>query len=167
MEVRDTFSERTPGELAFGVVMGRAQDLEVGRFADGGFDPQDTTSLVVHLDGVAPEPVFDTNALGAVLEAGDDLAGEVALGLIVEMGKRNLRFLRQPEVVVFYDGQPAGKHRLDQIVEETIVVELKAVTDIVDAHLAIVRSYLKATGKKHGLILNFGRVPLEIKRVLG
>ena len=47
-----------------------------------------------------------------------------------------------------------------------IVVELKAITGIEDAHLAIVRSYLKAVGKKHGLILNFGRVPLEIKRVL-
>ena len=86
--------------------------------------------------------------------------------LIVEMGKRNLRFFRQPEVVVFYDAQPVGKHRLDLIVEETIVVELKAVKGIDDAHLAIVRSYLKAAGKKHGLILNFGRVPLEIKRVL-
>ena len=44
--------------------------------------------------------------------------------------------------------------------------EAMAVTGIEDAHLAIVRSYLKAAGKKHGLILNFGRVPLEIKRVL-
>jgi len=52
------------------------------------------------------------------------------------MGKRNLRFLRQPEVVVFYDGQRVGKHRLDLIVEETIVVELKAITGIEDAHLA-------------------------------
>lgn len=86
--------------------------------------------------------------------------------LIVEMGKRNLRFLHQPEVVVFYDGHPVGKHWLDLIVQETIVVELKAVRSIEDAHLAIVRSYLKAAGKKHGLLLNFGRVPLEIKLVL-
>lgn len=86
--------------------------------------------------------------------------------LIIEMGKRNLRFLRQPEVVVFYDGQRVGKHRLDLIVEDTIVVELKAIKGVEDKHLAIVRSYLKAAGKKHGLILNFARVPLEIKRVL-
>jgi GxxExxY protein len=86
--------------------------------------------------------------------------------LCLELGKRNLRFLHQPDVQVFYDGEPIGKHRLDLIVDDTIIVELKATQGIEEAHFAVVRSYLRAAGKKHGLILNFGRVPLEIKRVV-
>lgn len=46
-------------------------------------------------------------------------------------------------------------HRLDLFVSVEIVVELKAVKDITDLHFAIVRSYLRAVNRKHGLILNF------------
>jgi GxxExxY protein len=51
-------------------------------------------------------------------------------------------------------------------VEDAIVVELKAIKSIEDVHFAIVRSYLRAAGKKHGLILNFAKVTLEVKRVI-
>ncbi len=47
-----------------------------------------------------------------------------------------------------------------------IVVELKAIKDIEDVHFAIVRSYLKSVEKKHGLLLNFAKVKLEVKRVI-
>jgi GxxExxY protein len=86
--------------------------------------------------------------------------------LCIELDKRGVQFLRQPEIHVYYDGKPVGLHRLDLVLEDKIVVDLKAITAVEDVHLAIVRSYLRAAGKKHGLILNFGRVPLEIKRVL-
>jgi len=47
-----------------------------------------------------------------------------------------------------------------------IVVELKAIKDVTNEHFAVVRSYLKAVGQKHGLILNFSKPTLEIKRVI-
>jgi GxxExxY protein len=59
-----------------------------------------------------------------------------------------------------------GLHRLDLVVEDTIVVELKAIKNLEDIHFAVVRSYLKALGKKHGLLLNFAKVTLEVKRVI-
>lgn len=86
--------------------------------------------------------------------------------LCLELAKRDVQFERQTEIAVLYDGQPVGTHRLDLIVQDAIVVELKAITALEDVHIAIVRSYLKAAGKKHGLLLNFGKVPLEIRRVL-
>ena len=74
---------------------------------------------------------------------------------IIQLQKQNLQVERQQEVVIKYDGFEVGRHRLDLIVNDTIVVELKAVKNIEDVHFAIVKSYLKALGKEHGLIINF------------
>lgn len=86
--------------------------------------------------------------------------------LMIELQKRNLHAHRQVEVGITYDGYEVGQHRLDLLVEGIIVVELKAIKDLEDIHFAVIRSYLKATGKKHGLLLNFAKVTLEIRRVL-
>jgi GxxExxY protein len=86
--------------------------------------------------------------------------------LIVELQKQNLQVEWQCEVVIKYDGVEVGRHRLDLIVNDTIVVELKAVKNIEDVHFAIVKSYLKALGKEHGLIINFSKPVLEVKRVI-
>jgi GxxExxY protein len=86
--------------------------------------------------------------------------------LIVELKKRGLAVQDQLELLINYDGIEVGCHRLDLLVEETIVVELKAFKNLEDVHFAIVRSYLKAVGKKHGLLLNFAKVTLEVKRVI-
>lgn len=67
---------------------------------------------------------------------------------------------------VVYRGVEVGLHRLDLYVGEQIVVELKAVKSITDVHFAVVRSYLRAVGRKHGLILNFAKPTIEVKRVL-
>ena len=85
---------------------------------------------------------------------------------ILELEKHNLHVQRQQEVIVKYDGIEVGRHRLDLIVDDTIVVELKAVKNIEDVHFAIVKSYLKALGKEHGLIINFSKPVLEVKRVI-
>lgn len=74
---------------------------------------------------------------------------------ILELEKHNLHVERQQEVIVKYGGIEVGRHRLDLIVNDTIVVDLKAVKNIEDVHFAIVKSYLKALGKEHGLIINF------------
>jgi len=61
-------------------------------------------------------------------------------------------------------GSEVGLHRLDLLVAGLIVVELKAVEAIEDVHFAVFRSYLRATGRERGLILNFGQANAGIKR---
>ena len=85
---------------------------------------------------------------------------------VLELQRQNLRVEKQREVVIRYDGMEVGRHRLDLIIDDTIVVELKAVKNIEDIHFAIVKSYLKALGKQHGLIINFSKKVLEVKRVI-
>jgi GxxExxY protein len=85
---------------------------------------------------------------------------------IIELQRKGLPFERQKEVAIQYDGVEVGKHRLDLIIADTIVVELKAIRNIEDIHFVIVRSYLKALGKEHGLLINFSRKVLEVKRVI-
>jgi GxxExxY protein len=69
-------------------------------------------------------------------------------------------------VKIEYLGVQIGTHRLDLVVENQIIIELKAVKDLTDAHFAQLRSYLKATDIKVGLLLNFSKPTLEIRRVV-
>jgi GxxExxY protein len=86
--------------------------------------------------------------------------------LIIELKKRGLAVQDQLAITITDDGLEVGCHRLDLVVEDTIVVELKAIKNLEDIHFSVVRSYLKALGKKHGLLLNFAKVTLEVKRVI-
>ena len=86
--------------------------------------------------------------------------------LVIELRKAGLSVQQQIELPVEYDGFEVGKHRLDLFVEGTIVVELKAIKDLEDIHFAIAKSYLRAAGVKHGLLLNFAKTTLEAKRVM-
>jgi GxxExxY protein len=86
--------------------------------------------------------------------------------LVEEMRQRGILFEKQKTVPVFYRGVEVGTHRLDLFVGGSIVVELKTVTDVTDAHFAVVRSYLRAMHRNHGLILNFSKPKLEVKRVM-
>jgi GxxExxY protein len=85
--------------------------------------------------------------------------------LAVEFAIRGIAFVRQKSIPLFYRDHQLGEHRLDFLIEEKIVVELKAVEALENVHFAIVRSYLKATGLEDGLLLNFSRMPLAVKRV--
>ena len=85
--------------------------------------------------------------------------------LAVEFAMRGIAFVRQKPIPLFYREHQIGEHRLDFLVEEKIVVELKAIEGLENVHFAIVRSYLKATGLADGLILNFFSMPLMVKRV--
>ena len=86
--------------------------------------------------------------------------------LVVELHKRGLKVEEQVEVPIEYEGVEVGRHRLDLLVEGTIVVELKAIKNLDNIHFAIVKSYLRAVGKEHGLLLNFAKPTLEVKRVI-
>jgi GxxExxY protein len=85
--------------------------------------------------------------------------------LAVELRHLNLQFERQKPVPVFYRGQPIGEHRVDLLVEHTVVVELKAIATLEKIHFAILRSYLMALGLSDALLLNFATTRLTIKRV--
>ena len=89
---------------------------------------------------------------------------EEALGL--ELTKVGLSYERQKAVTILYDGKPIGEHRLDILVENRVVLELKAAKGIEDIHLATARSYLKATNLPLALVVNFAKPTLEIKRVV-
>ena len=85
--------------------------------------------------------------------------------LVIELTSRGIDVQRQVEIEVFYNGQGVGLHRLDLLVADHFIVELKAVQRLDDVHLCVVRSYLKASNQEQGLLLNFARPILEIKRV--
>ncbi len=86
--------------------------------------------------------------------------------LKVELSKSQIKYETQKEIKIRYRDVDAGSHRLDMIVENQIIVELKATKDLVDVHYAQLRSYLKATGLKVGLLLNFAKPTVEIKRIV-
>jgi GxxExxY protein len=83
-----------------------------------------------------------------------------------ELQKRGHKVDRQKTIPIIYDGLVIGEHCLDLIVDDRVVLELKACKAIEDIHLATARSYLKATGCKLALVLNFSAPRLVIKRVV-
>jgi len=86
--------------------------------------------------------------------------------LAIAFSHRGIRFERQREVHVWFEGQEVGLHRLDLLIEDQIVVELKAVRALEDIHFAQLKSYLKATHLHTGLLLNFNAPTLVVKRVV-
>ena len=86
--------------------------------------------------------------------------------LKIELSEDGMSHESQKEIKIFYLNQQIGTHRLDLLVENAVVVELKAVQELADIHYAQIRSYLKATGCKVGLLLNFAKPTLEIKRIV-
>src|SRR5713101_1900258 len=84
--------------------------------------------------------------------------------LAVEFALSGIQFVRQKPIALFYKDHQIGEHRLDFLVDEKIVIELKAISALDDIHFAIGRSYLKATNLEDGLLLNFATAPLTIKR---
>jgi GxxExxY protein len=85
--------------------------------------------------------------------------------LAIELERRGIQFERQVSVPVVYRDSEVGVHRLDLFVADEIVVELKTVVAILDVHFVTVRSYLRAVNRTHGLLLNFAKPTLQIKRV--
>jgi GxxExxY protein len=85
---------------------------------------------------------------------------------MIELKENRLRFESQKEIEIAYHGERIGTHRLDLLVEDAIIVELKAARDLADLHLAQLRSYLKAANLRVGLLVNFSKPTLEVKRVV-
>ena len=86
--------------------------------------------------------------------------------LAIEMAKQGLSFQRELEMWIYYDGQAIGKRRVDFLVEDKVMVEVKAVKALEDVHLAQAINYLEAYGLEIGLLINFGGKSLEHRRII-
>lgn len=86
--------------------------------------------------------------------------------LCVEFEKNGIRFQAQKPVIVDYKGFQVGEYIVDIVVEDKLLLELKALSSICSSHDAQVMNYLKATNLSVGLLLNFGRPKLGIKRIV-
>jgi GxxExxY protein len=112
---------------------------------------------------------------GRVLQAAVDVHRGLGPGFLesvyenafaVALRHRGIRFERQRVVRIWFETQEVGAHRLDLLVDNRIVVEIKAIKALEDVHFAQPKSYLKATGLHVGLLLNFNAPILVAKRIV-
>lgn len=85
--------------------------------------------------------------------------------LEIELQDLNIRFAREFNMPIYYKGKIIGERRVDFLVEEIISVELKAVIKLEPVHFAQARNYLEAYNLEVGLLINFGNISLEFKRL--
>lgn len=86
--------------------------------------------------------------------------------LAIEMAERGLSFIRELEMKLEYKGRDIGTRRVDFFVEEKVMIEIKAVIQLEDVHLAQAINYLEAYNLEIGLLINFGARSLQFKRVM-
>jgi len=82
-----------------------------------------------------------------------------------EFQKRNIPFQFQEEKEVHYEIEKVGMHRFDFLIDDRVIVEVKAIKSLEDIHFSQVRSYLKAWNLDAGLLINFATTPLTVRRV--
>ncbi len=84
--------------------------------------------------------------------------------MLIELRKAGLDVESQKPITVYYENEIVGEFVADIIVNDTVILELKSVRQIINAHEVQLVNYLVATGKPVGLILNFGESKVEVKR---
>lgn len=85
--------------------------------------------------------------------------------LLIELRAHNACVETEVEVLVFYNGEKVGYHRLDLLVDKRVIVELKTVESLSSAHYAQVRSYMKATNVPVAILVNFSREKADFRRI--
>ncbi|MBC7920529.1 MAG: GxxExxY protein [Ferruginibacter sp.] len=85
--------------------------------------------------------------------------------LAIELEKQGVGFAREVEAAIHYNQIEIGTRRVDFVVEETVLIELKALSKLEDVHLAQALNYLEAFNMEIGLLINFGSKSLEFKRI--
>ncbi len=86
--------------------------------------------------------------------------------LVHELRKNGLAVSQQHPITVHYDGVVVGESFADLLIEGCVLVELKALAKLDESHFAQSLNYLKATGQKFGLLLNFGTPRIDVKRLV-
>ena len=82
-----------------------------------------------------------------------------------ELGLQNIQFAREVEMPVYYKDLQVGTRRVDFLIENVLSVEIKAIIELEDVHLAQAMNYLEAYNLEVGLLINFGSRSLTFKRV--
>lgn len=85
--------------------------------------------------------------------------------LEIELKKATVKFIREYEMPIYYQGEKIGMRIIDFFIDDKIMTELKAVTDLDDVHLIQGLNYLEASGLEVGLLINFGTKSLQFKRL--
>jgi GxxExxY protein len=86
--------------------------------------------------------------------------------LMVLFNREGIKAKQQAAIPVYFCGAAVGDYYSDIIVEDKIILEIKSVEKIIDAHKAQALNYLKATGLRLAIILNFGKGVLEYERIV-
>lgn len=117
-------------------------------------------------------PILHEEITGACLKAFYKVYNTLGYGflervyenaMMMELQKMGLKAVKQQPIKVYYEGKIVGDYFADIVVEDKVILELKAANAIIDAHHVQLRNYLKATSMEVGLLLNFGQKP-ESKR---
>ena len=119
----------------------------------------------VYYDSIAAVIVSCAYKIGRTLGSGF-LEKVYGNALAIELEEADLKVEKQKQIQVFYRDQLVGDYYADMVVEDDIIVELKALKTLDAVHFAQCQNYLKATGKKLGLVINFGSEKVELRRVV-
>ena len=122
-------------------------------------------------DGSYPHKDLTEKIIGAAFEVHRELGPGFLekvyeTALVQELSSRGVSARPQAEIEVSYRGQPVGLYFADILVDGRVICEIKAVESLSRAHEAQLLHYLKATGIKVGLLLNFGARRLQVKRMV-
>ena len=86
--------------------------------------------------------------------------------LAIELTDTDLSFTREVDLPIFYKGESVGSRRVDFLIADTVLIELKAVSELTPSHYAQTINYLEAYQLEVGLLINFGEQSLKYKRFL-
>ncbi|MEK7412830.1 MAG: GxxExxY protein [Planctomycetota bacterium] len=124
-------------------VQGNRRGAEAAEDAEGSLLPQLTDAVI----GAAIE-VHRELGLGYIESVYEN-------ALCLELTTRGIPYQRQPTQTLLYRGTPIGEMRLDLLIDDVLIVEIKAIEALGDVHTSQLLSYLKATGLPLGLLINF------------
>ena len=85
--------------------------------------------------------------------------------LALEFKKANIKYQREKEQTIFYNGFDVGTRRADFVVQNRLIVEIKAIINLEDVHLAQAKNYVVAYNFRVGLLINFGAKSLQFKKI--
>jgi GxxExxY protein len=86
--------------------------------------------------------------------------------MTIEFERIGLKYVQEPELVIYYEEYVVGKRKVDFMIEEKILLELKAITDMGNKELYQALGYLESHRLETGLLINFGSKSLQFKRLI-
>ena len=86
--------------------------------------------------------------------------------LMVLFRREGIEAKQQAPIIVYFEEEVVGNYYADILVEDKVILEIKSVENIIDAHIAQTLNYLKATGLRLAIILNFSKEKLKYKRIV-